>query len=67
MNILKLKSGKKNLTENKKKKELEDNRRELRLQKKDLEKNQKIETLVDNNSNLSLGLENFDTDKNTKN
>ena len=50
-----------------KEKELEENKRELRLKQKELEKNKEIEPIVDETSNLSLELERFDVDKNTIN
>ena len=50
-----------------KEKELAENRRELRLKQKELERKKAIEPLVDDTSNLTLGLENFDINKNTKN
>ena len=42
--------------------------RELRLKQRELEKNKdSVGTIVEDTSNLSLGLENFDIDKNIKN
>ena len=45
---------------------MKENRRELRLKQRELQKNKEIENITDNNSNLTLSLENFDIDKNTK-
>ena len=50
-----------------KEKELEENRKELKLKQKELEKNKTIEPLTEDTSNLNLELERFDVDKNTKN
>ena len=50
-----------------KEKELEENRKELKLRQKELEKNRSIEPLTEDTSNLTLELERFDVDKNTKN
>ena len=50
-----------------KEKEIEDNRKELRLKQKELEKDKVIKPPIDDTSNLSLELERFDVDKNTKN
>ena len=50
-----------------KEKELEENRKELKLRQKELEKNRSIEPLTEDKSNLTLELERFDVDKNTKN
>ena len=46
---------------------MEENRRELRLKQKELERNKKEESLDQDTSNLTLALEQFDVDKNTKN
>ena len=50
-----------------KEKELDENRRELKLKKRELEGYKKIEPPEDESSNLTLALENFNIDKNTKN
>ena len=50
-----------------KEKELNEKRREMRLRQKELEKNKELDTPQDSSSNLTLSLENFDIDKNTKN
>ena len=39
----------------------------MRLRQKELEKNKELDTPQDSSSNLTLSLENFDIDKNTKN
>ena len=48
-------------------KEAEEKRRELRLRQKELEKNKALETISDDPGKLTLELERFDVDKNTKN
>ena len=64
---IKIKEWEEKFDQNQKEKELEENRRELRLKRKEFEKNKLLEQVPDDTKNLSLELERFDIDKNTKN
>ena len=67
LEYIKMKQWEENFDKKQKEKEIEENRKELKLKQKEMEKNKTAEPLMEKTSNLSLELERFDVDKNTKN